>query len=83
MPKAIHAVFAPLFPCVNDDLGITMRPENVTQGGKLPGKIFEIINFPIEDDYDAAVFIEKRLLATGNIHDRKAAMTEADTRLGI
>jgi hypothetical protein len=55
----------------------------MTRGDKLLGEFLKVIDFTVENHDYAAVFIEKRLLPAGDIHDRKTAMTETNAGLRI
>jgi hypothetical protein len=68
---------------MDNDFGITMGSEGVAGSHKLFRKLVKIIDFPIEDHYDTAIFIKKGLLPAGNIHDGKPPVPEANARFGI
>ena len=42
-----------------------------------------VVDLAIENDAHRTIFVVQRLLAGGEIDDRKAAMSEADTRLHV
>src|SRR5262249_3783803 len=81
--KAIHALFAPSLPGVDDDFGVAARAEMVTQREKLRDQLLVVVNLPVVDDHHAAVFVEHRLLAGRKIDDREPTMTEPEARLDV
>ena len=81
--KALDALFAPFFPPMHDDLRIAMGPEGMAGRDKLLGQFVKVVDFPIENHHHAAIFIEKRLLPAGNIHDGKPPMPKAYAQLRI
>jgi hypothetical protein len=56
-----------------------MGSEGMAGCDKLFGQFMKVIDFPIKNHYHAAIFIKKRLLPAGNIHDGKPPMPEAYT----
>ena len=66
---------------MNDDLGVALGAELMTQGLQLGHQLLVVVDFAVEDDSDAAVFVKKGLLTGGDINHRQAAVAESDTRL--
>src|SRR5207302_1827050 len=79
--EALHAVFAPLLPGVNDDLGVALRKKHVTRARELGDQLLVVVDLAVEDDDDAAVLVEKRLLPGREIDDREPPVPEAQPRL--
>ena len=68
---------------MHDGLGVAAVPENVAKRDQLVADRRKIIYFSIKNDHDGAVFIVHRLLATGRINDRQAAMAQCNPRFGV
>src|ERR1700682_418532 len=81
--KSLHACGAPRLPSVYDYLGIALGVEYMTERGQLGNQLHEVIDFPVEDDDDAAILVVKRLLTGCDVNDRQPAMTEANSGLDM
>ena len=81
--EARHALLAPGLPGVDDHLGVAAGAEDVAQRLQLGHQLLEVVDLAVEDDADAAVLVEQRLLAGGDVDDRQPAMAEADARLDV
>jgi hypothetical protein len=68
---------------VNDDFGVALRTKHVAESHELGDELLKVIDFAIEGDNDAAVFVVQRLLARRNINNRQPAMTQADAGLDV
>src|SRR5205807_450080 len=79
--EALHAVLAPLLPGVNDDLGVAPGTKYVTRAHELGDQLLVVVDLAVEDDDDAAVLVEKRLLPGRKVDDRQAPVPEAQSRL--
>src|SRR5690349_5561753 len=77
--KALNALFSPLFPSMHDNFRIAMCSEGMAGRCEFFGQFVEVIDLPVENHHHTAVFIKKRLLPAGNIHDGKPPMPEAYT----
>lgn len=65
---------------MHDDFRIAAGAEAVPERGKLAHQRLEIVDLTVEDHTDRPVFVEDRLIATGELDDREPAMTEPDPR---
>jgi len=81
--KALHAVLAPGFPGVDDDLGVAAGVEDVAQGFELGYQFLEVVDLAVEDDRHRTVLVEQRLLAGGEVDDRQPPMRERDAGLEV
>src|SRR5262245_27063103 len=81
--EALHAVLTPLFPRVDDHLGVAPRLERVPESLQFGDEVLEVVDLPVEDHHDAAVLVVERLLARREVDDREPAMPEADARLEV
>ena len=81
--EALDAVLAPRLPGVHDDLGVAARAEDVAERLQLGDQLLVVVDLAVEDDDDAAVLVEQRLLAGREVDDRQAAVAEADARLDV
>ena len=81
--KARHALLAPGLPGVDDHLGVAVGAKDVAQRLQFGHQLLEVVDLAVEDDADAAVLVEQRLLAGGHVDDRQPPMAEADTRLDV
>src|SRR4029079_6661839 len=79
--KALHAVFAPGLPRVDDDLGIRPGPELMTERDQLRHQLAIVIHLAVVDDDDRAILVPERLLPRREVDDRQPALTEAHARL--
>jgi len=68
---------------VDDDLGVALGAEAVAQRLELGHEFLEVVDLAVKDDADAAVLVEKRLLAGGDVDDRQAAVAKAQARLDV
>src|SRR5690606_12102509 len=68
----------PLLPRVKHDLGVAMGPKPVTTGAQPVRDLAVIVDLAVVDDDDASGIVTHRLLALGEIDDRKAAVREPD-----
>ena len=57
--------------------------ERVAERGELGDQLLVVVDLAVEDDRDAAVLVEQRLLAGGDVDDRKPAVAEPDARLEV
>src|SRR5579862_6117269 len=74
--QLLHAIWTHLFVEMNDYFGVSVGAELVTVRDELGPELGEVIDFAVEDDPGAAVFIEHRLVATGKINDAQTAHAE-------
>ena len=72
----LHAFRAHLFVEMNDDFGIGLGVEAMTALFQFGAELRKIVDFAIEDDPRAAVFVEYRLVAAGKVDDAEAAHSE-------
>ncbi len=68
--EAIETSLAPLFPGVDDHLGVGMGAEAMARRGQLADQRPIVVDFAVERDDDAAVLVEQRLPAAGQVDDR-------------
>src|SRR5205807_10146133 len=68
-PELVDQPLSFLLIKVDQNLGITLRSENVPLSAKPGPQIFEVVDFAVEDDPDRAIFIRQRLIASGQIDD--------------
>ena len=76
--EAVDAAFAPGLPGVDDDFGVAAGVEDVAQRLQFRDEFLIVVDFAVEDDADALVFVVQRLLAGGQVDDRQAAVAEPD-----
>src|SRR2546421_5808602 len=67
--ELLHTIGAHLFIKVNDDFCIRLGIEAVTAAFQLRSKFGKIVDFPVKNDPRAAVFVENRLMASGQVDD--------------
>ena len=67
--ETVDAVFSPGFPSVDDDLCVAAGVEGVTEGLEFWDEFLVVVDFSVEDDTDALVFVVERLLAGGQVDD--------------
>jgi len=68
--EAVDATFAPGFPGVDDDFGVAAGMEDVAERLQFRDEFLVVVDFAVEDDTDAVVFVVQRLLASGQIDNR-------------
>src|SRR6267378_1162072 len=66
-----------LFVEVNDDFCIRLGIEAVTAAFQRRAKFGEIVDLPVINDPRSAVFVENRLMASGQVDDAQAAHSES------
>ena len=76
--KAVDAVFAPGFPGVDDDFGVAAGVEDVAQCLQFRDEFLVVVDFAVENDADALVFVVQRLLAGRKVDDREAPVAKPD-----
>jgi hypothetical protein len=67
----IKDIGPPLFVAVNNHLGIAISPEAMTAALQFNSQFLVIIDFAVEDDANASLRIEHRLMTTGQIDNGK------------
>jgi hypothetical protein len=77
------ALLAPLFPRVDDDLGIAASAERVPERDQLLHQLVKIVDLTVVGDDDGFVFVVKRLMAAREIDDRQPPMAESDAGLDV
>jgi hypothetical protein len=68
---------------VNQNFGITSRPEDVAVGLQLPTQLDVIVHLAIVSDDDLTVFVRQRLRTPSNIDDAQTDVREADVLTGV
>src|ERR1700676_1575793 len=63
---------------MNDCFRITLSFENVAATKQVLPKLLIIVDFTVENDMNAAVFIGQRLVAAAEVNDGEATETQAD-----
>ncbi len=81
--EALDAGFAPLLPGMDDHLGIAPGVKAVAALGELGNQLLVVVDLAVEHDHHAAVLVEQRLLARGQIDDGQPPMAEAEPRLEV
>ena len=81
--EAVDTAFAPGFPGVHDDFGVAAGMKRVAQRLQFGDQFLIVVDFTVEDDADAVVFVVERLLAGGQINDRQAAVAKTDAWLDV
>ena len=81
--KAMHAVLAPGPPGVHDHLGIAAGAEAVAQRFEFRHQLLEVVDLAVEHHRDAAVLVEHRLLAAGDVDDRQTPVAQRQPRLEV
>ena len=76
--EAVDAALAPGFPGVDDDFGVAAGVEDVAERLQFGDEFLVVVDFAVEDDADALVFVVQRLLAGGQVDDRQPAVAEPD-----
>ena len=71
-------LLAMLLPEMGDDLTIRRCREAVPLGLESTSQLAIVVDLPIEDQTDRPVFVEQRLVSTGQVDDGKSAHAEAD-----
>jgi hypothetical protein len=61
---------------VHDDFGVAAGVEDVAERLQFGDQFLIVVDFAVEDDANALVFVVQRLLAGGQVDDREAAMAE-------
>src|SRR5208337_3141769 len=57
---------------MNDDFGVAVGVEAMAAAFEFGAEFGKVVNFAVEDDPGAAVFVEDRLMAAGEINDAEA-----------
>ena len=73
----LHALGAHVFVKMKDAFGIGFRREAMAAAFEVGTKLGKIVDFAVEDDPGAAVFVKDGLVAGGEIDDGKPAHAEA------
>src|ERR1700722_4198761 len=68
-PQLLHALRPILFVKMNDDFGIGMRGEEMTACLEFGSQIQKVINLAVENNPDALVFVEYRLVPACQVDD--------------
>ena len=79
--KARDAGFAPGLPGVDDDFGVGVGAEDMAERLEFGHQLLEVVDFAVEHDDHAAVLVEQRLLAGGQVDDRQPPMSKPHARL--
>ena len=82
-PHAIEARGAggaPLLVGVDDDLGVTVRAEDVAGGLELGAQLAVVVDLAVVDEPDGLVLVGDRLVSALAVDDAQAAVAEADGR---
>src|SRR5712692_4093140 len=58
---------------VNDGLGVTIGAEVMAAFLKFLLKLTIVVDFPVQDDENAPIFVKNGLVAAGQVNDREAA----------
>jgi bifunctional DNase/RNase len=66
---------------MDDNFGIGIGSEMMATPLQFGAKFRKIVNLSIEDNRDAVVFIEKRLVASGQVNDAQAAHAQTEAIL--
>jgi hypothetical protein len=75
--QAVHAIGAPRFPRVQHHFRIGLGAERITHAFQLGHQFAVVIGFAVVDDHHAAVRVEQRLLAGGQVDHGQAAVAHA------
>ena len=81
--EMVDAVFAPLFPGMDDGFGVGAGLEMVAEGGQFRNQIDEIVDFAVEHHPDRIVLIGQGLLAGGDVDDGQPSMPQPQPRLDV
>ena len=81
--EAGHALLTPGFPCMHDHFRVAARVEAMAQCLQLRYQLLIVVDLAIEDDGNASVFVEQRLLPRCNVDNRQPAVPQCDTRLVV
>src|SRR5260370_9772344 len=71
--QVLDTLIPVLFVGVNDGLGVTIRTKVMTTLLKLFLQFTIVIDFPIQDDENALIFVKNRLMTASQVDDREAA----------
>ena len=67
----IEDIRPPLFVAVNNHLGIAISPETVAATLQFNSQFLIVVDLPVEDDANASLCIEHRLMTSGQIDNGK------------
>ena len=73
----LHAVRSHFLVEVKNDLGVRMGIEAVAAAFELPAQLRKVIDFTVENDPEALVFVVNGLLAARNVNDTESAHSQA------
>ncbi len=73
-------VLAPLFPRMNQYLGIRLRGEAMTAERQSLAQVAIVVQLAVEDDRDVLGFVPDRLVAAGQIDDAQPAHPQCESR---
>ena len=68
---------------MDDDLGVSVCFEGVTFAQEKGAQFLVIVDFPVEDDPDAAVLIGQGLMSSVQVNDREPAVAQSDLGGGV
>src|SRR5712691_7711301 len=71
--QMLDTLITVLFVGVNDSLGVTIRAEVMATLLELFLQFTVVIDFPIQDDENALIFVKNGLVAASQVNDREAA----------
>src|ERR1700686_1245141 len=71
--QLLDAVGAHFFVQVNDDFRVGMRVEMMAPAFEFGSKFGEVVNLAVENNPGIAIFVEDRLMASGEINNTQAA----------
>src|SRR6185437_15217094 len=79
--ESLHTPLAPCFPPVHDYFRVAARVEHVAKRLQLRNQRLIVVDLTVENDDDAAVLVEQRLLSGRDVDDRQTAMPEGHAGL--
>src|SRR5215467_13391011 len=68
---------------MNDSFGIGIGAEDMPAGAKFVAQLEEVINFSIENDPDAFIFVRNWLMPGRKVDDAEAAHPEPDGSIDV
>jgi hypothetical protein len=77
--QVLDAIITVLLVGMNNDLCVTIRGKAVTALLEFFPKLTIVIDFPIEDDEDALIFVKDGLMATREVNNRETAHAQCSS----
>src|ERR1700685_724297 len=71
------AIASHLFVEMDNHFCISLRIEAMTASSEIPAQFRKVVNLPVVDNADSLVFVENRLVTTGQVDDAEPSYPQA------